>query len=145
MLTNCLQFISGEFIFRVYSVNINLHAINLRERGGVMHILKQIRAIALCICLIILTACGSNIETGTNNGENSDSAQSVTNRAVQVENTVNSVDSSETVTVIAKSNNTVSDAEKKVVLDQLGAEMDGLLNTINEVEANTIQDSELSF
>lgn len=110
-----------------------------------MNTFKQIRAIALCICLIILTACGSNIEAGTNSGDNNDSVQSVTSSTIQVENTGNSVDGSKTVTVLAKSNNTVSDMEKKAVLDQLGAEMDGLLNTINEIEADTIQDSELSF
>jgi hypothetical protein len=110
-----------------------------------MNIFKQIRAIALCLCLIILTACGSNLEAVNDSGDINDGTQSVTASAIQGDNTGSSSDGSETVTVLAKSNNTVSDKEKQEVLDQLGAEMDGLLNTINEVEAESIQDSELSF
>lgn len=103
-----------------------------------MNIFKQFRAIALCICLIILTACGSKLESVNDSGGINDGAQSGTSSAIQA-------DGSETVTVLAKSNNTVSDKEKQEVLDQLSTEMDGLLNTINEVEAESIQDSELSF
>jgi hypothetical protein len=110
-----------------------------------MNIFKHIRAITLCLCLIILTACGSEIETETNSGDFNEGGLTATDSAIQAENTGSPVDGSETVTVLAKSNNTVSDIEKKAVLDELGAEMDGLLNTINEIEANTIQDSELSF
>jgi uncharacterized protein YcfL len=132
-------------------MNIKTYMLLIKERGGVMNIFKHIKAITLCVCLIILTACGSNIESGTNSGSIDDSVQSATSSAIQgeaienAETTESSLDNSETVTVLAKSNNTVSDIEKQEVLDQLGAEMDVLLNTINEVESETIQDSELSF
>ena len=51
----------------------------------------------------------------------------------------------DSVTVIAKSNNTVSDVEKQTVLNQLGHEMDSLLNTVNDKNLDEVQESDLSF
>lgn len=45
--------------------------------------------------------------------------------------------------IVAKSNNTISDSEKKKILDELNTEIDSLIKNVNELE--DAQDSDLTY
>ncbi|MEI8216286.1 MAG: hypothetical protein WCF96_04250 [Eubacteriales bacterium] len=117
-------------------------------------------SLLLCLCLFLLTSCtgttssDSENQTSGNTNEVSNEAtagnhQSVANQTSQqvTTNLTNGsvANTQDSVTVIAKSNNTVSDVEKQTVLNQLGHEMDSLLNTVNDKNLDEVQESDLSF
>ena len=137
-------------------------AINLwkKKRGEGVNRSRTFFSLLLCLCLFLLTACTGTTSSDSEN-QTSGNANGVSNEATSgnqqngadqtsQQGTTNLTNGSitntqDSVTVIAKSNNTVSDAEKQTVLNQLGYEMDGLLNTVNDKNLDEVQESDLGF
>ena len=153
-----------QFIFSIYIVDVEKipPAINLwkKKRGEGVNRSRTYFSLLLCLCLFLLTACTGTTSSDSENQKSGNASgvsyeatagnqQNDTDQAGQQGPTnlanESSTNTQDSVTVIAKSNNTVSDAEKQTVLNQLGYEMDGLLNTVNDKNLDEVQESDLGF
>ena len=103
----------------------------------------------LLLALLTLTACGKTEEAAKASDHPSTSPVSETTETGISGTTQASGSQTETVntgngaTIIAKSNNAVTDSEKQKILTNLNSEIDNLINSINALD--DVQASDLTF
>lgn len=119
--------------------------------------MNQLKRLLLAITLILalfITGCGDSKNPATQdeltpseNTEQSEAANTESTSASSVEKTNDSESPSaiktdptdQGITVLSKSNTTITQAEKKKVLDELDAEIDTLINEMNEIDSGDIE------
>lgn len=109
--------------------------------------MKKIITVSIAVVLsLLMAACGRNSGSGT--AASSDSAAQTTPTVITAEATPDTVMENDTKPadtpgsmIIAESSNTISDAEKQEILDNLMAEIDGVLGNIDSLE--DLDDSDL--
>jgi|GEM_PF-5139166 len=108
----------------------------------------------LMLALLCLTACGTSSQT-TGDSDNS-SERSPTSEMTNAPDVNSGSDGNEAIvaddqpiagengaTILAQSNNAITDSEKQKILNELNTEIDSLINSINALD--DVSDSDLTF